>query len=1139
MTPSTAPSPVEEPYVGPKPFEERHSGIFCGRDNEARDLLSVVIAQREVIVFAKSGAGKTSLLNAGLLPLLKREGFTVLGPARVSAPTRENAPEDNIYVHNLQDSLAKSWVSTPRTGETLAAFLKKGIAADQASRGLKEPTLAILILDQFEELSQYYPERWHEREPFFVAICAALTENPLLRVVFSIREDHVADLTPFTPLLPERPYLFHLQQLDRGAAEAAVQVPLTRLPKEDQIEFTAEAVDKLVENLMMIQVRNAQGALERVPGEFVEPVQLQVVCLRLWSEARKEGLRRITEKELRQFGDVGQALSSYYEHCIHEVSHRRFHVKERDLRRWFGHTLITPDRTRATVYERDVHAQGMTRDVLRFLEEKHLLRREPRLGGYWYELTHDSFIEPIRLSNEEWLQKQGGDEATRIRLRRRAEAWLASGRSPGELLGEAELREVERWKSYDFYPELAELVIASREAHERRAQEAHQTQLSFSNELAMAAVSNLKMDPELSALLALQALAIFESPQALDALHQAVITCRIRMTHTAEHEMWGLTYSPDGKFLAAGAADGSAIVMDPASGYTLHKFQGHRGNVIGLAFSPDGKRLATAGFNGAAIVWDIARGQPALTLTGHAGSVVGVAYSPDGKLLATVGEDRTARIWAAASGKLLRTLTGHEQWVYSVAFSPDGKRLATASMDKTARIWSTDSFRLLRTLKGHEGPVYAAIFSPDGEQIATTSFDKTAKLWKVKSGKLAGTLSGHFGMLGMASFDPLGRLIATASADGKAKIWDIRSGRELLTIPGHKGVVYGASFSPDGKRLATSGWDKTVRVWDIRGGSELVGHTRSVNAISYSAGGKYLATASEDGATKLWDAASGEELKHLSHDAEPVLAVALSPSGRHATIASQNGMVKRWDTARGVGQVLHPGTFTAVTAAAFRPDGKRLAVANADGTAVICDVATGTRLATLSRHDAPVSGVAFHPDGRHLATAGADGRTKIWLLTEEKLLHTLQGHTSSITAVAYSPDGKILATSGVDGLAIIWDAVTGENRRELTGHVGAISALSFSSDGKRLATGGSGGTVKVWDVAEGKELVSRAGHEGPVNAIVFSPDGRRLATAGMDCSVRLNFLYDEDVKLLAKKRATRGLNPEECWRFLHGAPYSV
>src|SRR5207245_1280824 len=76
--------------------------------------------------------------------------------------------------------------------------------------------------------------------------------------------------------------------------------------------------------------------------------------------------------------------------------------------------------------------------------------------------------------------------------------------------------------------------------------------------------------------------------------------------------------------------------------------KGHTGQVWGVTFSPDGKTLATSGADGTIKLWNVALKQEVATLRGHTGPVESVAFSPDGKTLASVG-DTTVRLWRAAS----------------------------------------------------------------------------------------------------------------------------------------------------------------------------------------------------------------------------------------------------------------------------------------------------------------------------------------------------------------------------------------------------------------------------------------------------------------------------------------------------------
>ncbi|HZM21504.1 MAG TPA: ATP-binding protein, partial [Anaerolineales bacterium] len=99
-----------EVFVGPRPFERSEQNLFFGRDREISELLSLVTSNRVVLCYAPSGAGKTSLINAGLQPRLEKEGFEVLPSTRVRGLIPEGVDQNsiaNIYIFNAVLSLAK------------------------------------------------------------------------------------------------------------------------------------------------------------------------------------------------------------------------------------------------------------------------------------------------------------------------------------------------------------------------------------------------------------------------------------------------------------------------------------------------------------------------------------------------------------------------------------------------------------------------------------------------------------------------------------------------------------------------------------------------------------------------------------------------------------------------------------------------------------------------------------------------------------------------------------------------------------------------------------------------------------------------------------------------------------------------
>ena len=390
------------PYVGPRPFERQDRDLFFGRDRETSELLSLVIAHHVLLLYAQSGAGKTSLVSAGLIPLLEEEGFEVLPLARVSGPIPETVePEDvpNLYVFNALMSWAGDETNPERLAQmSLAEFLKdREHPTDE--EGLPSPR--VVFFDQLEELFAFYQERWPDREGFFEQVRDALDEDPLLRVVFVIREDYIAQLDPFVLVLPDKLRTrFRMERLGKEGALASVKGPL----RDTKRSFAEGVAEQLVEELLKDRVETAAGEIVEVAGQFIEPVQLQVVCQSLWRDLPPD-VAVITQDHLQTFGDVDEALSGFYERSIKRTA-QETGVEEGNLRAWFEQSLITPAGTRGTVYRGQEKTGGIPNEAVEVLENLHLIRGEWRAGARWYELTHDRFIEPIQDSNRTWREKR-------------------------------------------------------------------------------------------------------------------------------------------------------------------------------------------------------------------------------------------------------------------------------------------------------------------------------------------------------------------------------------------------------------------------------------------------------------------------------------------------------------------------------------------------------------------------------------------------------------------------------------------------------------------------------------------------------------------------------------------------------------
>jgi uncharacterized protein YjbI with pentapeptide repeats len=418
------PQNIKEPYVGPRPYEEVDKEIFFGREKETTELASLIIAHPIVLLYSQSGAGKTSLLKASLIPLLKRRALEVLPITRVRGQitnSLEISEETNIYTYNAIGYLTKEKVSIT---EQERASIKDYLPIRITDNKREIIPIRVLIFDQFEEIFTTYPERFENRQDFFEQISDLLKTDPLLRIVLSMREDYIAELDPYAPSLPEKlGTRYRLMRLDVESARDAIEKPFERINQLQTIRyfFEPEATDKIVDSLRAININDLNNE-KQVLGPYIEPVQLQVVCQTLWRKLQSSFAKkveqgdkefRITTHEVETFGNVMIALIEFYEQCLLKAlritnNDKGPKITERILRGWFSKVLITPESTRSIIFSsrKDESVAGIPKSAINEFENQRLIRAELRGGEIWYELSHDRFIQPILKSNEKWLQRQ-------------------------------------------------------------------------------------------------------------------------------------------------------------------------------------------------------------------------------------------------------------------------------------------------------------------------------------------------------------------------------------------------------------------------------------------------------------------------------------------------------------------------------------------------------------------------------------------------------------------------------------------------------------------------------------------------------------------------------------------------------------
>jgi hypothetical protein len=436
------------PYVGTPPFEEKDSDYFFGRGAESRQLTSLIIAQRAVLFYAQSGAGKTSLLQASVIPTLKRRKKMVVLPiARVAGDLPHGVDPGqvtNIYVFNALSSLAGAGAGP---GDLVDVSLEEGLESHLAPQpDERRPRPRLLILDQFEELFTTHPGHYTERAGFFRQLQDALGTYPQLTLLLSMREDFIAHLDPYAGRMPDRLRTrYRMQRLTDVGAVEAVEGPAQRAGRP----FEPGVARELVDNLRRVQAGTlaTETASQQQPlGIYVEALHLQIVCRRLWDGLPPEG-DTIRAEDVHEFGDVDEALIGLYEDSLVDAIEQTGEG-ERRLRTWFEEELITPANTRGLVYQGKEETGGLPNRVVEILADAYVLRRTIRGTDVWYELAHDRLVDPILQANRTW--RLARHEV--VPWLRQAEEWKAQGEPNALLLDGQRLMLAQRWRDEQSEP---------------------------------------------------------------------------------------------------------------------------------------------------------------------------------------------------------------------------------------------------------------------------------------------------------------------------------------------------------------------------------------------------------------------------------------------------------------------------------------------------------------------------------------------------------------------------------------------------------------------------------------------------------------------------------------------------------------
>lgn len=1119
-------------YPGTRSFQKEDADIFFGREEDVRQLLRLIRLEKLVILHGKSGLGKTSLLNAGLLPVLEsapaapaadepdeERPATEVQEIRFGAYQAEmtDLPVDvlkqQIQAEAPMHPLVAQWAEGP---DSLWYYFKSKQLSDRDDR------TTLLVFDQFEELFTY-PEselehfkkefsdllNGHVPDIFQKNMIAGLREDrkavsredkrwlnkPLnVKVIIGIRSDRLSLLDQFTDQAPNMLVnLYELKPLNREQARSAIVQPAEKRSAvylTPPFTYDAEAIETMLD------------ALSNDQGE-IESFQLQLLCQYLENQVLEDPeLRTILTERFGGREGVQTILNNYYEREIGKLPEKDQTI----ARRFIEEGLIINEKRVAVAAGSEQARFGVSENLLQRLLDSRLIREGNIHLGKIYELSHDTLVEPVlksyekrkteeeRLATEREIARQKKQLQKEKRRRQRARVYAILGFT---LFLLALIAGLLAWRNAQ--------AAKKQERQAKAAALAAKAWAVYRNDHTLAfriAESAFKIDPDNQQV----------KQTLLDIINSTETSFYQKIISHHQFEIEDIAFSSDSKYFATCSKDSDVRVWtregEPAhwfkGKFLGDQFPGHKNTVTGLSFSPDNRLLVSVGLDGMVKIWDLAGDSLLREFRGQGKQINAICFSHADQWFVTAGADSVANIWTL-DGTRKHTLSGHRGIINAVAVSQDDRLVLTAGRDGSAILWDSSTGQAIDHFSNQDNPVLAVAFLPDGQHFVWGSGNKTAEIWHIKGKKLR-SLGGHNGQVIDVAVAPDGSFVMTASDDATAKIWSL-GGEEILTLAGHSRPLNTVTISPDGATILTGGWDYTARLWNVAFNLDIQRnkHTNFIYSTDVSSDNSSILTAGRDNTAKMWNFEGRMLTDFIGHQAS-VQSAMFVPDKEEVLTASLDGSVKIWDWSGAVIAHLEhkepvfsvectPGRKEVISGTQFG----KVFIWGPDGRVIKQWQAGSNRFAVFS--------MDISPDQDKLITSQGN-IVKMWTLEGEFIDSIVNPYTDMIYKVLFAADGQSFYTAGREFPLRKW-SLQGELIQSYYGHQGEIYGLRNHPTLPYVISTSWDRTAKIWN-RQG-QLIQNFIHPDGVYTATFSQDGRQIVTGSRDYIGRI---WDMDGNLI-------------------------
>ncbi len=1062
------------PWKGLQSYQE--TDIIFGRDEEIKALYTRILYNTQTVVYGKSGIGKSSIINAGIIPRAKYDDMLPIS-IRLAHTTKKKQVVKVPYIQQIMNRLREEVLKAggeleeivPHVfnhEETLWELLHRyRIWKGKGSK--RKRLIPLLLFDQFEEIftleisnkrvESFFSELadlLNEVRPTYLAVreeinstdlmsqinedkkerlrnvfskitnkkrnaCSEYLDKSEFHLVITIREDFLSYLERYTTYIPSmKQNRFPLLPLNEEQAAKIIMEPIRDLVHKDVAKLI---IDKVT--------GRTDFKLDGIPEIEVNAAILSLYMKQLYERKCDED-NAITSELVQDSDDI---IKSFYEDSIEGISEKTIELLEYDL--------ITNADKRDNVARIDLISKGVPEEVLDKLIDKRVLRQFSYAGDLRIELIHDILCPIVndRIEHRSLLAKE--KEAKRI---------------------EEENRHIKMQN--DRLNKIRSLFLSEK-------------------------ANGCQKDRYMAQMLALEALPKdLEKPdKPLVPQAEAALRKTIRISYCPmighKNTVIRVMSTPDGTQVLSLSRDGKVCLWDAYSGAQLKEFDCGKDTISTISICENGSKKVVTYSNGVVQLntFDSFEVVDEFSLAGASPKVL--AISPNGAIMAIGLEN----------GNVILYTFGQ-------------KLLSTQSSIKTIDV---------------------LIFSPNGDELIAIG-EGCMKSYSVKIGEWNKLDNGILSAITCVSYSKNGKYLFCGTENGKIVIWEScaskRKKKEIVECENSDCKIGAISISSNTKKIAYSvGGKLVVLECDSQFGrspQEAKEHGMKyhfvkkhllngeydpiITSIAWLPNDRYVLWGNVDGLVSMYDMSAGPSQKQLLKAASFMKFLEYSPNGDKISCLSNHNTARLIEIESGKVLFRENNVNDNTIGKEYQSvDGQYRAVYNKNRQVVEMYDCNNQNSKYAFKIEGEVTSIAFSSDSSLLALAHRSGNVTCWDTDNGECKFILDGYRSIYNTVLFSPNGGFVATTAPKGDVIIWDEKSGKKIYVIPAEKGYVFSLAFSPDGERLAVGTESGMIRIWnmDTKEQVDLLERNQDGGCVRCMAFSPDGEQISASYNDGTV--------------------------------------